>query len=270
MWRLIEDGLCGGALNMATDMALLRAFAEGRGTPTVRLYGWDRPTLSLGYAQQLEADFDGAVLARCGIPVVRRPTGGRAVLHGRELTYCITVPVPHPMFPSNLKGAFRVVSDILLVFAASLGVRGAEAQIPRPASRGDKERRSPLCFSALNHFEIAVGGKKLVGSAQRRTPLAFLQHGSILLNLDPEWERLRDILKNPQAPDGADDFLRGSRTTLSEAVGRPVSFVEAAHALRDAFARAAAEPLISAPLTEWEAQCRDRGAATAVDFGVTG
>jgi lipoate-protein ligase A len=160
-WRLIEDGALDGSLNMATDRAILTACGEGKA----------------------DRDVD---LARCralGIPVVQRPTGGRALLHDKELTYSLVAPIPHPRFSPNLREAFCAVSEALLLSLNRLGIRDAEMTKPeRTSSNG----RSPSCFSTLNHYEITVKNKKLIGSAQRRTSRSFLQQGSLWIDCDRE------------------------------------------------------------------------------------
>ena len=185
-WRLIEDGPVDGKLNMAIDRAILTACERGQAPATLRLYGWEKPTLSIGYSQNKLRDVDTVQCERRNIPIVRRFTGGRALLHQYELTYSLVAPIPHPRFPGNLAGAFGAVSKAV-IFSLE------KADVPRPEisgidkrSLGNGNKRSPACFSTPNHWEITVKGKKLAGSAQRRLNGAFLQHGSILLDWDPE------------------------------------------------------------------------------------
>lgn len=185
-WRLIEDGAGDGRLNMAIDRAILTTCDRGLAPATLRLYGWDKPTLSIGYSQNAMRDVDEEQCERKNIPIVRRFTGGRALLHQHEFTYSLVAPIPHPEFPGNLTGAFCAVSKAVICSLEKAGVAkpemvGKDKRIPRMG-----QSRSPACFSASNHWEISVKGKKLAGSAQRRLNGAFLQHGSILLNNDPE------------------------------------------------------------------------------------
>ncbi len=182
-WRLIQDPLGEGSLNMLTDRAILLACSEGEVPPTLRLYGWERPTLSIGYSQDITKDIDIDDCERKNIPVVRRFTGGRALLHQHELTYSLIVPIPYPGFPGSLRGAFNTVSKAIVESLKIAGIRDIGMAGNKSGGRGS--RRSPACFSMANHCEIMVRGKKLVGSAQRRLGSAFLQHGSILLDSDP-------------------------------------------------------------------------------------
>ncbi|MFQ5737343.1 MAG: biotin/lipoate A/B protein ligase family protein [Thermodesulfobacteriota bacterium] len=175
-WRLILDPDLPGALNMAVDEALLRAAElESGGGPVLRLYGWVEPAISIGYAQ------DPAPLASKGIPVVRRITGGRAVLHDNEITYSITAPCAHPLFSGGITHAYSVISGCII---AALGDAGVRASMSRARTRGDARGRTAACFHTPSRCEVLVGGRKLVGSSQRRFKNAFLQHGSILYAID--------------------------------------------------------------------------------------
>jgi lipoate-protein ligase A len=168
--------------NMAVDEVLADACRRGLIGPTLRVYGWDRPSISLGYFQRPEAVVD---LERCraaGVPVVRRTTGGRAVYHHREVTYSLVAPIPHPSFASSIRGTYEVVARALASGLTALGLR-VELH-PRDPERPRRGTKTPLCFDSTSRSELTVHGKKVVGSAQRRWPTAFLQHGSILLAYD--------------------------------------------------------------------------------------
>ncbi len=180
---MIVDGPGDGRLNMAIDRAILTACDRGQAPATLRLYGWDRPTLSIGYSQNELRDVDRVQCERRNIPIVRRFTGGRALLHQHEFTYSLVAPIPHPGFAGNLTGAFSAVSKAVILSLERAGVLKPEMVGKEKRTPG---KRSPACFSTSNHWEITVKGKKLAGSAQRRLNGAFLQHGSILLDKDPE------------------------------------------------------------------------------------
>ncbi|MFT4580121.1 MAG: lipoate-protein ligase A [Nitrospinales bacterium] len=182
-WRIIQDSLGDGALNMITDRAILMACNEGKVPATLRLYGWQRPTLSIGYSQEISQYIDLESCERNNIPVVRRFTGGRALLHQYEMTYSVIAPIPHPAFPGSLRGSFERISQAILESLRIGGVEGAT--VAGKNNIRDVSGRSPACFSMANHCEIVVRGKKLVGSAQRRLRSAFLQHGSIILDMAP-------------------------------------------------------------------------------------
>jgi lipoate-protein ligase A len=181
-WRLILDPPSPAGYNMAVDEVLADACRRGLIGPTLRLYGWDRPSISLGYFQRPEVIVD---LDRCratGVPVVRRTTGGRAVYHHREVTYSLVAPTPHPLFAPTIRGAYESVARAL---ASGLTGLGLHVELhPRDPERSRRGARTPLCFESTSRFELTLHGQKVVGSAQRRWPTAFLQHGSILLAYD--------------------------------------------------------------------------------------
>ena len=185
-WRLIKDGPGDGRLNMAIDRAILTACDRGQAPATLRLYGWDKPTLSIGYSQNELRDVNKEQCEQRNIPIVRRFTGGRALLHQHEFTYSLVAPIPHPGIPDNLAGAFCAVSKAVILSLEKAGVTNPEMVGKEKRTAGMSRKRSPACFSASNHWEISVKGKKLAGSAQRRLNGAFLQHGSILLDKDYE------------------------------------------------------------------------------------
>jgi lipoate-protein ligase A len=173
-WRLILDDDLPGHENMARDSSILRALEEGSGTPTLRVYGWAAPTISIGYLQD-PAPFSGLAL-----PVVRRITGGRAVVHSSEVTYSVTGLMDNPLFSGGIMAAYSVISACII---AALNDAGVDATYSRGSVSGI---RNEACFHAATRYEVLVGGRKLVGSAQRRLKRAFIQHGSILMDTDDE------------------------------------------------------------------------------------
>lgn len=176
-WRLILDRPQSGGVNMAVDAALVTNVESGRSsTPVLRIYGWSEPTVSIGRHQ------DAAAFEGCGLPVVRRVTGGRAVIHGAELTYSIVSPSEHPLFREGIIGAYRVISNCII---GALGKAGVKADLAAPAKKtAPAEKAKAACFYSPSRYEVTVGNRKLVGSAQRRFRTAFLQHGSILFTVD--------------------------------------------------------------------------------------
>jgi lipoate-protein ligase A len=173
-WRLIVDAPASGADNMATDEAMLRAAARSATAPTLRLYGWKTPEISIGRLQ------DAGPFGTSGLPVVRRMTGGRAVLHDMELTYSVAAGQGNFLFDAGISGAYRHLS---ICIARALCDLGCDAALER--SRWRSRERAPSCFSSTARHEVLSNGRKLVGSSQRRLKDAFLQHGSILLDVNP-------------------------------------------------------------------------------------
>lgn len=242
-WRLLVSPPADGATNMAVDAALL-ADARCSGAATLRVYGWARPTLSLGRHERARGRFDAAALEAQGVEVVRRPTGGRALLHHREVTYSVTAPATLPMSAS-----YAAINALLLDALRALGVAAAPAAPARRPLRPE----GAACFAEPAAGELVVDGAKLVGSAQLREEGALLQHGSILL-ADDQWRI--DLLRRHQ-PDaghdagrdtdraGGDDALprAAAAATLESLLGRSVPPEEVAAALAAALGRAlGAEP----------------------------
>ncbi len=190
-WRLVFDAAAPGPWNMGVDEALL-ATATAGGSATLRFYGWDGPWLSLGYGQP-EAPALIEACAAAGVGVVRRATGGRAVLHGGDLTYALAAP--EALLPPGLEATYRLISGALASALGQLGVdvtAGPEAAPTGPCDGFD-------CFTEPGLDALCAGGRKLVGSAQRRGGGGVLQHGSIRLVPDPEPARLATGL-GPEAP----------------------------------------------------------------------
>lgn len=221
---------------MAADLALLRSCEEGKSPPTIRLYGWIRPALSIGRSQDPSREVDLERCRKLGIPVVRRPTGGKAILHNNEITYCVAVPAGHPGFPGSIRGNLETIGRALLPGLKNLGVQNAVLNYGD--NNGEGANISPACFASVNRFEILADGKKLVGSAAKKTRRAFLQHGSILIDFDPETFNSALRFNGPQAREKSLRALKSSVTTLSEILGRQVAFEEIQSALREGFQQA--------------------------------
>lgn len=210
------------AWNMAVDEALLAGCLEGR-RPALRLYSWDPPGLSLGHFQRDLAGIDLAFCRRAGIPVVRRLTGGRAVLHYRELTYSVSSRFEPPLAGGVLEVAGAIARGL------SAGLRRLGLEVERGGSTGSRASGTPDCFASVSRHEISWRGGKLVGSAQVRRRNGFLQHGSILLGLDEE------LLEGVFGPGAAGC---GRAPGIEPAIGRSVPVGELAGALREGFEEA--------------------------------
>jgi lipoate-protein ligase A len=222
-WRLLISPPADGATNMAVDEAILHALGDGAGRPTLRFYQWQPPCLSLGYNQPW-AEVDTEACARRGYTWLRRPTGGRAILHIDELTYSITAPDSEPRVHGGITESYRRLSRGLLAGLRSLGADVFQAQEEKVSNR----QAGAACFDTPSNYEITVGGRKLIGSAQVRRRGQVLQHGALPLSGD--LDRIFECLR--RAPDAAwPDSLRGQALTLEEALGRVATFDEVAAAL---------------------------------------
>src|SRR4051794_13846617 len=196
---------------MAVDEAILAAVSARDVPPTLRLYAWTPPCLSLGYGQHArEADTER--LAQRGWDIVRRPTGGRAILHTDELTYSLALPIDHPLAQADLVESYRQISAALQI---ALDQLGAQAQANR-AETDTTQALNPICFETPSHYEITVAGRKLVGSAQVRRKQGILQHGTLPLTGD--LTRICDVLVYPDemARSAAKADVRARALTLEE------------------------------------------------------
>jgi lipoate-protein ligase A len=250
---LLEDRPRSGAENMALDEAIMDAAAAGDAPPTLRLYRWAPPCLSLGKRQPL----GGVLLDRCardGVQVVRRATGGLAILHTDELTYSIATRPDDPRAAGAILDAYRSLS---LGLVTALGLLGIQPEMA-PVAPGGAHSASAVCFEQPSAYEISVAGSKLIGSAQVRPQGRVLQHGSLPLTGDIG--RIVDYLRYESGGERESlrQHLRERATTLSAVVGRDVPFAEAADALRRGFADALNLDLVRGALTNAERSAAER------------
>ena len=207
---LVDDVPLKGSLNMAIDEHLLNSLT-GEPRTFLRFYQWQRPTASLGYSQRAENALDLEFCRANGIDIVRRMTGGKMVLHHREITYSIASS-DQELFTATLGGSYKLISQALMKGLEKMGLR------PSPADKAPSfyARGNLPCFSHPAQDEIEVAGKKIIGSAQKRTGKKFLQHGSIPLRDDSA------LLKSVALLGTSPDEIH--MTSLSLALGRDVDF----------------------------------------------
>lgn len=234
-WRLLYTPPAPGPWNMAVDEAILESVGQELALPTLRLFAWQPPCLSLGYAQPV-SDVDLNALQSHGWDLVRRPTGGRAILHTDELTYSVIAPLKEPRVYGSILESYRRLSEALLRALQHLGLPAKADKdhiLPVNAQQG-----GPVCFEVPSNYEITVAGKKLIGSAQARRREGVLQHGS--LPLVGDLTRITQALVFPDeaARTVASQRLLERALTVETCLQRVVTWGEAAKAFEIGFEQA--------------------------------
>lgn len=175
--RILVDPPLDGRANMARDEALMTLAGQGASPPTLRLYRWDKPTISLGYFQKY-ADYVALPPPAGDLPVVRRLTGGGAILHDWELTYSLALPIQHPLLKEGPNRLYELAHQAVMATLGELELSTARCGI----SDDSGATKGPFfCFARRHCYDVLLGEDKIAGSAQRRTHTAVLQHGSIIL-----------------------------------------------------------------------------------------
>lgn len=229
-WRLILTPAAPGAWNMAVDEAVLEHIGRGESLPTLRLYAWEPACLSLGHAQPF-ADVDRARLKERGWEVVRRATGGRAILHTDELTYSVTGSAEEPVLSGGVLESYNRLAQALL-----LAVKNLDLPVEMKEGKANESAApNPVCFEVPSTYEITVNGKKLIGSAQARKKEGVLQHGSLPLTGDLTRICQALVFESETAREAAAQRLLQRATTVESALGRTVRWEEAAEAFIHAF-----------------------------------
>lgn len=231
IWRLIHTPPSTGAWNMAVDESVLEHIYRGEVKPTLRLYSWNPPCLSLGHAQSFK-DVDIERLHAQGWEVVRRLTGGRAILHTDELTYSVTGSAEDPVLAGGVLESYNRLAQALLHAVQSLSV---PVEMKEHEDGHTQQNLNPVCFEVPSTYEITVNGKKLIGSAQARKKEGVLQHGS--LPLTGNLTRICDALvfENESARQNAKERLLARATTVESVLGVAPSWDAAAQAFVEGF-----------------------------------
>ena len=260
-WRFLNTRFENAFFNMAADEAILESVRDGASPPAFRTFGWRPPGLSFGYAQRVDREVD---LTRCremGVQVVRRPTGGRAVLHWNELTYSVLSRGDDPLVRGGVGEAYRRISECLVAGLRRFGVAAELARSEPPSLRPTGKSITSPCFSSAARHEVVVGSRKLIGSAQRRIGEMILQHGSLIMG--PEHKRVVDLLRL-----GSEDLkarfreeLDEGTTSVEEELGRGVEFDELAESLRMGFEERLGLSLVEGALSARERERIDQLAA---------
>lgn len=176
-FRVLSDGARSGTVNMARDEALLTLVGDGSSPPTLRLYEWITPTISLGYFQRY-GDYEAQPPSVCELPVVRRLTGGGAILHDRELTYSLALPVDHVLIAGKPNHLYEIVQAALIGCLRDCGI---EARRCLETDDSGPTKGPFFCFARRHAYDVLIGSVKVAGSAQRRRRGGLLQHGSITI-----------------------------------------------------------------------------------------
>ena len=250
VWRLIvSPPPIHGAMNMATDEAILFSVGKKLAPPTLRLYSWQKPCLSLGFSQTV-TDVDLDELSRFNWELVRRPTGGKAILHCDEITYAVIAPEDESRVQGSVLTSYLRLSKALL---QSLNILGTSARADENyATQPNTKSERPVCFEVPSNYEITISGKKIIGSAQARRNEGVLQHGT--LPLFGDLTRIIRVLKfdNPKEQDIASRRLLEHATTLETALGKTISWESARDAFINGFANALNLSFTNEPLTQKE------------------
>lgn len=229
-WLYIDSGYGTPAFNMAMDEALLNWHSAGKIPPVLRFYGWNPAGISVGFFQKVAGSIDTEKADHYGIPLVRRQTGGKAVLHDQELTYSILVSEAHPEMPKSVKEAYLVLSKGLLEGYRQLGI---QAEFAVPVSKSSS--KSAICFEEPSWYELTVDGKKAAGSAQTRKKGVILQHGSVPLALDEEKLFELFIYPSEQVKEKARNAFRTRAVAIQDLLSEPTGFEEVKTAFQRGF-----------------------------------
>lgn len=260
-WRLILTPSACGAWNMAVDEAILEAIGKELVPPTLRLYSWQPPCLSLGYAQPI-SDVNLPALLANGWDLVRRPTGGRAILHTDELTYAVIGPLHEPRLQGSVLESYQRLSQALLKALTLLQIPAQAKPLSSPSastpsaspdrSTSSSNSSNPVCFETPSNYEILATGKKIIGSAQARRKDGVLQHGSFPLYGD--LTRILQVLAFPdeKSRQEAKARLLQHATTAEEVLGEPLSWQAAANAFIQAFEQTLDLRFVKADLSGFE------------------
>lgn len=254
-WYFINSGKQDPAYNMALDEALLDWHSEGLIPPVIRFYQWKPATLSIGYFQRVNRDVDLEAIKEMGLGFVRRPTGGRAVLHDKELTYSVIVSEDYPEMPKTVTEAYRVISEGVLQGFRELGLR---AEFSVPESEQQKldlnQPKSAVCFDAPSWYELIVEGRKVAGSAQTRQKGVILQHGAILVDLDEDMYIKCFKFESNEQKDSALKRLNQKAVSINKILSNPLEVKDVIPAFKIGFTKALQLDLVEYVLTAEQEQ----------------
>jgi lipoate-protein ligase A len=241
-WRLLYTGNNTAAMNMAIDEVLLRQQGE-EALPTLRFYGWTRPSFSFGYFQKIAEAVDLPKCQQRGIDLVRRPTGGGTVIHGWDLTYSVAVPLDNPLIPKDTLGSYRLISEGIITGLRQLGIK-AEHYSER-ANSDDMLRN--ICLTNPTKYDVLIDGKKVAGAAQRRKQGIMLHQGYIALDMPPD-----DVTNLIATQDDLSQVVTTSSIAINAIHQSQLEKTKLAHAIASGFEATLNIGLIAAELKTME------------------
>lgn len=246
-WRFIDTDFDDAFLNMSIDEAILDSHIHGLCPPTLRVYTWSPPAISLGYFQDLETEIEVRRCSELGVDIVRRLTGGRAILHDEELTYSVVTSEQFG-FPRSLAESYRLLNRGLIAAYGMLGLEVSLEAHPR-------EPFSAACFSSAGLADLTFQGRKLCGSAQYRKSNALLQHGSLPIRVNAHL--FFSLLKFPSngVRERAQEQFEQRAISLSEVLGNTIGLEELRRALFNGFQGSLGIKLCEDTLTDKEFDC---------------
>ncbi|MGO9136703.1 MAG: biotin/lipoate A/B protein ligase family protein [Syntrophales bacterium] len=248
IWRFISFKRLNAFENMAIDEAIFRENQRTDSPPTLRFYSWSPPSVSLGYFQITQKEINTEACRRYSVDIVRRPTGGKAVLHENDLTYAVIASEHNPLFPPDILGTYKVISSCI---AEGLSELGIEAEMEGSGRSYQDDSLKAACFSSPSRYELLAKKKKICGSAQLRSKGIFLQHGSILIDFDPV-KACAILLPEEGERSWQIEKLRESVTSIYEQIGAPVSMENICHVMKKSFEKRFDIELVEGCLTAHE------------------
>jgi len=257
LWRCLDTGFSNGYDNMAIDESIFISCQQKKSPPTIRFYGWTPPAVSLGYFQKAENAVNLKACTKRGIEVVRRLSGGRAVLHDKELTYSLICPEGTPPFTANILDTYKIISNCLMSALKSLNLDVQWVTFrDRHSSSVQLHKRTPSCFSAPSWYEITVEGKKICGSAQKRGGGVLLQHGSILIEHDPEM--LSEVLSSKKGKQVLLAEVCSTTTSINHHLNKKIDFYGLKALVHKSFETQLGITLQKGKLTDYEHTLNDQ------------
>ena len=254
-WRFLDTGFLTGYENMAIDEAIFISCQGEKSPPTIRIYGWTPPAVSLGYFQKGENAVDLEACKRRGVDVVRRLSGGRSVLHHRELTYSIICRETTPPLGSSVLETYKTISGCLIITLRGLGLDVQWVASREKHTAAQKKEKTVSCFSSPSWYEITVEGKKICGSAQKRGDGVLLQHGSLLIEYDPEL--LAEVLHSRKSDEEFLSEIRTSTTAINRHLTNKIDFTQLKKLVLKSFEDQLHITLTPSELSEYESQLKD-------------